>query len=260
MDPVLMKHFRFILLTLFSVIALAVNAQKLPKIQEESVYAPVNIKIDGKATEWDGKFQAYNHATNLFYTIANDDNNLYLVVHATEPNIIYKIINGGITFTINPSGKKNDIGIMIIYPLFGRTNSPILNLKDKPVLTKDSAINNAKIDSFRNVINMQLTNKSKEIKVSGIKAINDTLISVYNEYGIKTAQLFDNKIAYTYELAIPLKYIGLKAQKFIYNIKINGMNTVIPKNATITVMIVKAGSMGAMADTDFWGEYSLAQK
>ena len=66
-----------ILLTLLvSTISLVVHAQKLPNKQEISFQAPTNIKIDGKASEWNNQFLAYNNATDIYYTIANDDKNL----------------------------------------------------------------------------------------------------------------------------------------------------------------------------------------
>jgi len=76
---------------LFSIAFLNTHAQTLPKVQEASLRAPDNIKIDGKPTEWNNQFQAYNTATDLFYTIANDDQNLYLVIQAKKPLSISKI-------------------------------------------------------------------------------------------------------------------------------------------------------------------------
>lgn len=55
------------------------QAQKLPKVQQASLHAPANIKIDGKATEWEGKFEAYNPGSRVFYTLSNDSENLYLI-------------------------------------------------------------------------------------------------------------------------------------------------------------------------------------
>jgi len=81
-------------------------AQKLPNKQEASLRAPANIKIDGQATEWNNKYQAYNNATEVFYTIANDDDNLYLIIHARKSRIIEKMMEGGISFTVSPTNKK----------------------------------------------------------------------------------------------------------------------------------------------------------
>jgi len=81
-------------------------AQNLPNAQQRSLWAPATIKIDGKPTEWNNQFQAYNHATDILYTISNDNDNLYLIIQASKPRIIDKIIDVGVTFIINTAGKK----------------------------------------------------------------------------------------------------------------------------------------------------------
>src|ERR1700744_4874348 len=112
-----------------SAICLTANAQKLPNVQPAGIRAPADIKMDGKTTEWNNQFQAYNRATDIYYTLANDDDHLYLTVQATIPDIINKIIGGGITLTIQKSGKKNDKdGISITYPIFTKENRPSLGI------------------------------------------------------------------------------------------------------------------------------------
>jgi len=272
------------------------NAQKLPGEQLNSVRAPANIKIDGKTTEWDNKFQAYNHATDIFYTISNDNDKLYLTVQATDPSVINKIIGGGITFTIQKSGKKTDKGGMsITYPLFDKKNRPYIHSSqifgnsiltvsgsDVTIMPRNNPGRQAdpkefQGDSIMRIHNKNLADYSKYIAVTGIKNI-DSLISVYNTDGVKVAELFDNKINYTYELAVDLKLLGLQVNngaKFAYHIAINGsslfnlpnadfkpaqgndaVKSVTPEgggNSNVLVM------MGQQAATDFWGEYTLAK-
>lgn len=239
-------------------------AQKLPNVQQSSFRAPLHVKIDGKTMEWNNQFQAYNHATDIYYIMANDNDNLYLVVQATYPKIIYKIINGGVTFTITTSNKKSSSQVYkITYPVFKSNNLPSIPLGNKPIIAKDSSVRSFQVDSFTNRLNEQLSMKSKVISVNGIKTISDSLISIYNDYGIKTGERFDSKMAYSYELAIPLKLLGLdidNLKTFDYDIKINGMFSMIPKNAQITEMVLKDESMNAMSDTDFKGQYSLANQ
>lgn len=67
------------------------QAQKLPKVQTTGIKAPVDIKIDGKPTEWT-QFEAYNNATDFYYTFSNDNDNLYLAVQATDYRIIQKLL------------------------------------------------------------------------------------------------------------------------------------------------------------------------
>jgi hypothetical protein len=212
---------------LYSIIVVTASAQKLPNIQETSMRAPATIKIDGKRPEWDNKIQAINKATSISYTISNDDDKLYLVVLASDLDIANKIINAGLTFTINGSGRAHDEGGMAI-------TFPFLYKKDhrdySPLLDYDREVT---------IWNQQLTAKIKDIKVAGIKGINDT-ISMYNQEGIKAALLFGEDRVLTYELAIPLKYLELSLKKpkpFVYSIKLNGApNYQIPANYAVTVL------------------------
>ncbi len=246
-------------------------AQKLPNKQEAAVFAPDKVKIDGKTTEWGDKFQAYNKATELFYTIANDNENLYLTVQATEPLIARKIIAGGLTLTISSADKaKKNQNVTITYPVFDRKNPPNIDLKKN---TDD--LFQLDYDIYIFEINEQFAKKSKEIKLSGISDIKDTLISVYNDHKIKAMGAFNDKKHYTYELALPLKYIRLlinNLSEFNYNITLNGSTYM--EGARIEylegggIRITSPGtSAPSMADmkaasspTDFSGQYTLAKK
>lgn len=95
-----------VILLLFS-FSLSYAQEISPELKSKnSIRAPANIKIDGKVTEWNNKFQAYSYHTQFYYTVSNDDKYLYLTVQATDWVIISRIFNGGITFTINKSGTK----------------------------------------------------------------------------------------------------------------------------------------------------------
>ena len=257
--------------------AINVNAQKLPAKQDGSLRSPPNIKIDGKATEWNNKFQAYNHSTDIFYTISNDDDNLYLTIQSTNLLISKKIIAGGVKLTLNTSGKKNDpYPIAITFPVNNASTyskiSSILNVssKERNILVRDS---------LQLKINNELENSEKEIKITGIKTITDTLISVYNMQGVKACTQFDGKGALTYELAIPIKLLGITYDtKLMYNILLSGLSSssnshdVTLSDGSIMTVIRKDRSSAESAaqiaeeydilhnSTDFWGDYILAKK
>lgn len=267
----------------FALMSLGAMAQKLPNVQQASLRAPAAVKIDGKTTEWNDQLQAYNHATDIFYTVSNDDDHLYLAVKATDQAIINKIINGGVTFTINTSAKKNDKdAISITYPIFDRKNKPVFNKIIKSDMEKGLVSSAPLNDSAMAVRNSLLSEKSKLVAVTGIPGV-DTLLSVYNEDGIKTAELFDNKGAYTYELGIDLKKLGLDINnlaKFAYHITLNGSplsnfktisdgggsaavysGSAAPVTSALLDAKISLDLMGSSSSpTDFWGEYVLAKK
>jgi hypothetical protein len=246
---------------LFATAIFTAYGQKLPSAQKNGVRAPANIKIDGKATEWDNKFQAYSNHTQFYYTISNDDNNLYLTIHATESAIINRIFKGGVTLTINNSAAKKDKdGIHITYPLINGFFIPLENLGDRFAKRK-SSINEG--DSLMRVANKNMYNKVKEIKVIGINNI-DTLISIYNTDGIKAASALNNKMEYTYELSVPLKNLGLSVNdspKFSYQLMINqvGLPSTFLTSSGLLVTISSPKPTFGQDATDFWGEYTLAK-
>lgn len=265
---------------LFIGLLLAFNAaiaQKLPKLQEVSVYAPANVKIDGKATEWK-TLQAFNTRTNIYFTLANDNDKLYLVVKAADVLTIRKIIAGGITLTINPDKEADhNNAIAVTYPLFSKKNWPVINLRDKPKLDKDSVQYRKQLDSFMRASNQQLAERSKEIKLKGAPGLTDSLVSVYNDEGIKAASQFDRDINYVTELAVPFKYLGLAfngQKQFRYNIKLNGSN--YSEGTTVEyieggVRVSSDGPRGSRsssiadmqyiyAPTDLSGNYTLIKK
>lgn len=248
-------------------------AQKLPSVQTATgLRAPTNIKIDGKATEWNNQFQAHNHATEIYYTVANDDQYLYLIIQEDVPNLINKIFGGGITLTLQSSGKKdNKNGISITYPITDKPYGISFTLVDRKGNIPDTSHSTA--DSIMAANNQTIQNECKWIKVGGINGM-DTL-SVYNQEGILAAGRFNNKKVYTCEIAIPLKYL-LAANinsKFSYHIRLNGRPSndggsfSIGGNGTTANAAVVASFMASMnkvqgelfAPTDFWGEYTLAK-
>jgi len=293
-----MKKIIILSAVLSFIIVASVKAQKLPNIQEKSLRAPAAIKVDGKPTEWNDQFQAYNKATDIFYTISNDNDKLYLTVKVPNLDIINKIVSAGITLTINGTGKmKDQDGMSVTYPYlnidrltwganprgsYTPTFPPIPSIN---MVMENSANSKGRIDSFMVIFNQDLSSKAKDIKIEGIKEIKDPLISIYNPQGIKVAALVDNNTDLTYELAIPLKSLGLSINSpkpFFYNIKLTGFNPdpeghgnkfgpvyktfreELKKTIWGDVAYVLKGPYGPLVTTliwptDFWGEYTLAK-
>jgi len=277
--------------TFFTTLAMCVlfvivaNAQKLPNVQQGSVHAPESIKIDGKTSEWENQFKAYNHATDIFYTLSNDDENLYLTVQATDPAVIRKIMSGGVCLTIQPSGKKTDRdGMRVVYPVTVATQAKGM-MVSVMTIKHNAASDNAQLtgkeaDSVMIARNMQFSQRSKWIGTLGFKDL-DSLISVYNEDGIKAAGRYDAKGAFTCELSVSLKLLGLSVNnpaKFSYHILLNGVSMFGSSQPAQAVNMIPpsaptGGAEGSMlsakitmdlntggAATDFWGEYTLTPK
>jgi len=216
------------------------QADKLKNVQESSLQPPVNVKVDGNLKEWNDKFEAYNKATKLYYTLSNDDNFLYLVVKSTDAINNNKIAAGGITLIVNTEGKKKDKdAFSITYPVVTRRfGGPGGGGPGGPPggfggdrgpggFGGDRNRNPGQDSAFIAAQHKQTLAAAKEIKVAGFKSITDSMISVYNEYGVKAAIGYDAAGNYDYELAIPLKLLNLStdnAKEFAYDIKVNGLS------------------------------------
>ncbi len=279
---------------LISFLCISLKAQKIPDIQTTALSAPSNLRIDGKAGEWGDTFAADNKRTSLLYSLANDEKNLYLVIKGVGTANINKIMAGGITFNVNTNGKKKEKeSVSITYPLIkraargqggGRQGMAQAGAaqgrggfggggQNRPQLTT------AQRDSASLVNHKIQLATVKEIKISGFKSITDTLISIYNEYGVKAVASFDTNGAMIYELAIPLSLLELstdKPKEFVYQLKVNGLVMTGfggggGNNGGGGRVVMGAGGGGnfggggnmmqdIMSPTDFWGKYTLVKK
>jgi len=223
------------------------NPAKLKDVQAGSLWAPAGVKADGKLTEWNDSFQAYNKTTKLYYTISNDEKNIYLAIKSTDMMNNNKITAGGITIAINTEGKKKtENTYKLTYPVpvnnFQRTQRPggaaggggnIVVVGGGPGGGGGGAMRGmmgmapgASMDSAMLAMRKQQLIAAKEIKVSGFKDIPDSLISLYNEHGVKTMANYDKEGNFMYEVAIPLKLMGLDVNstaELAYNVRLNGL-------------------------------------
>ncbi|MXV16038.1 hypothetical protein [Hufsiella ginkgonis] len=267
---------------LFTAFLSPASAQKLPDNQEVGIRAPQAVKIDGKASEW-GTLQAFNKNTEVAYTVANDDSTLYLVVQSTVGNVISKITGGGITFSINTEGKKKEKdAVSVTFPVIappkpvaetavagGRSGAPLTVVGGG--MSAGPGMNAAALKKRKDSIMFVNTNKKidkfKDVQVLGIPAIKDTLLSIYNEEGIKTRCTYEESGLYTYELAIPLKYLAINIRnpkEFLFNLRLNGINLGAPSSGgSISIVSTNGGGgdfQAMFSPTDFWGKYLVVAK
>jgi hypothetical protein len=279
------------------------QAQKLNDVQDVSVWAS-GVKVDGKHNEWENNFKAMNKSTNLTYTLANDAKNLYLAIQSKDVTNNSKILLGGISLTVNPSGKKNDKeGFKVIYPVVARrrpggapgagggatTGVRIQGGPGGGGFGRFQDMSPMQRDSMQRAMARTQLGGAKEIKVFGFKDIPDSLISIYNEYSIKTIASISDEGVFMYELSIPLELLEMSADKpkeFSYNIKLNGLQINFGgfaggarpgggggEGAPMVRVEVAGGGGGGMGGgmggfnfqdlitpTDFWGKYVLIKE
>jgi hypothetical protein len=269
---------RILTLFFFWAICFSAFAQKLPNVQQVSLRAPTSVKVDGKVTEWGEKLQAYNNGIEIYYTIANDKDYVYLIVQATDRQIIEKIIAGGLAFTINTGGNKKDKNDLVItFPVYEKGKShPYFMLGKATEIKKDAANYAVRWDSLKNASNDKIKTAFKFIGTSGLKGIADEMIPIYNAEGISAAAMLDDNLYYNFELAVPLKLLraNLTLKSLAYNIRLNGyayggsdLKVVRDRFLTFTGADGKSyimedsspRSWSLASATDFWGEYTLAK-
>lgn len=306
--------FRKIALSTICLVATSLTvaqAQKLSDVQEGSVWASA-VKVDGKHNEWENNFKATNKSTNLTYTLANDAKNLYLAIQSKDLTNNNKIMLGGITLTINPSGKKSDKeSFKVVYPVINRQRGPGGGANRSVTISSPSGgggggatevrvvqggpggfgrfqdMTPAQRDSLQRAMARTQLASAKEIKVFGFKDIPDSLISIYNEYSIKTLASISDEGVFMYEASIPLELLEMSAdnpKEFSYNIKLNGLQINFggfsgggrPGGGSGEVSVVRVqgssgmgGGMGGgmgnfnfqdlITPTDFWAKYILTK-
>jgi len=275
---------KLILTLVFMSVYTTLMAQKVQSVQEGSIWAPATVKIDGKLTEWGTTLSAFNKNVKLWYTIANDEKNIYLAIKSTDLDNNNKILAGGISFTLNTDDKKKSKNAFIItFPIINRsgvrTGRGGGGGRRGGGFGKDDTQDTAAIAAQQK----QTLATSKEISAIGFAAITDTLISIYNEYSIKAVASVDNKGVLVYELAIPIKLLNIAAgsqKELAYNIKLNGLTLNVGMNISAGNLSISGGGGGfgnggggggfgggrgsdisdMMSPTDFWGKYTLAIK
>jgi hypothetical protein len=204
------------------------------------------------------------------------------MIQAKDGIINKKLFGGGITLTLNSTGKFGGTDFVSLkYPTISDKYQTVLSqLINEEEPAGDPQSKKKYTDSIVNLMNNTLIKAAKEIQVVGVKDIvkdiNNVLISVYNEYGIKAALQCQDKKTLTYEIAVPLKYLAVftaNNNKIFYNVKLNGIsntrNTVIHQTSDgpVTVTTTPRGMLSSSMSnsgfqtmayaTDFWSEYTI---
>ena len=199
--------FILIIIAVFVIPSKAWSQKKAEIIKTRWAEKP--IEVNGMLSDWKDSLDLYNADTKLFYSIANDHENIYFALkNSTEDNLT-KILARGISFTVNFENTKK-VAPTVTFPVLDRTPGK------KQVETEQPEAKE---------IQRRIISKIKEIKVEGFKELVDGGISLYNTYGIKAVLSFDEKNDMIQEIAIPLRLLGIESgstELITYRIRING--------------------------------------
>lgn len=88
------------------------------------------VSIDGKNTEWQAN--EYDEKAMIGYSVTNDKDNLYIMVHTGDLATQLKILNEGLTVWIDRTGEKNEqTAINFPIPADHKTRAPSENFYDE---------------------------------------------------------------------------------------------------------------------------------
>jgi len=203
------KHIVFFVSVMLSF--LVGSAQKRKSISPDVMSFKTNIQIDGNLSEWGDSLRYFFDKQDLQYEIAQDNGHIYIAMRVKDGSWQMQALHQGFNFVINAEGKKKD-GATIVFPVPDRESLRALARKDEE--EKNADIRRGVLGTVRGIY------------VKGMTDVVDGLISLENNYGIKTAVTIDSSDAVCYEAVIPFERISpslFTSQTLAFNIKINGI-------------------------------------
>jgi hypothetical protein len=212
-----MKCSPLLLPVIMLVISANVNAQS--KQHQNLLPPPANLVIDGSLTDWGDSLRYRNEEKNIKYTLANDKENLYAAIRINDRLEQARVLNAGITISIDTRGKKKETFSMTFPLRYPGTPAPAFaGFKEdgNGEVTKEE----------RDELTRERITTLRSIKMTGFKDIENEMITTSNTYGIKAAIDYDADGNLVYEAAIPLKFFhadDIAKNDWAFNFKINGM-------------------------------------
>jgi len=152
------------------------------------------IVIDGSDKDWTRPLPGFSKTENFSYEIANDAENIYILISTKDPWEQQKIIQGGMTVWVNTKADKTQSGaIGIGYPLDSR-NDPDRNL-----------MNEAQPNRVPRSVTLQ---DKKDFALYGFGSTSEVGNYAYaddsNPQGVRMRMDYNNSGELIYEAAIPL--------------------------------------------------------
>jgi hypothetical protein len=173
---------------------------------------PPNIAIDGDLKEWGDSLNFYSPEEHLTYAIANSPDTLYLAIKIYDRTEMARILNAGLTFSIDTRGKRKET-YSVTYPLNVQGGGPMLhtNTDNEAAITQDD----------RDELLRERLTTLRGIKTVGFKDVEDEMITTSNTYGFQAIINYDAVGNMVYEEAIPLKFFHVDNPKgpWAFNIR-----------------------------------------
>jgi len=194
------------------------NAQSKPSLNTLQP-PPAVMTVDGDLNEWGDTLRYYNEDQKIYYSLANDQNNLYMAIRINDRSEQRRILGAGFTLSIDTKGKKKE-SFSVTFPIGGKPDMA----PDDDTQSLDGSKPNT-VDNHEEKAKANLT-KLRQIKVTGFKDVESELITTSNTYGFKAAIDFDKDGNLICETVIPLSLFhaeDIGKNEWAFNFRINGI-------------------------------------
>jgi len=184
---------------------------------------PANIVVDGSIKEWGDSLRYYNSEKKINFAIANTKDTLYMAIRVNDRSEQTRILKAGLTFSIDPKGKKKET-YSLTFPL---------NVGGTAPKTDFSNIGDVSPQERAELQKERLTTL-RGIRCVGFKDIEDEMITTANTYGIKAAVNYDDNDYLVCEAAIPMSFFhvdDINKNEWAFNFKINGITRAAPTHS-----------------------------
>ena len=168
-----------------------------------SVWRDSTITIDGKAKEWPSFFRFYISGAKAQFDFYNDSSNLYVCIKATDMEAQARLMHAGIDLWLDPTGKKKT-KTGISFPL--RLERAPGDGPHKVKANSDPS-NSPSERSMATRLREHVLFAQNVIKVTGMIAVTEPVVTLQNKYGIEVAYDWDSLSILSIEYKIPLTLI-----------------------------------------------------
>lgn len=195
------------------------------KIYSSLQWQSNKVTTDGRIPEWSNPLRLYDTKSKINYTISNDRQNLYVCMKFSDEISQIKVLQGGMEFRIDTSGKKT-LPIAFIFPIAGQ----------QMLQKAKSAEKNKKgfsEDIYRSAMKHEQLSQTKNARLIGFKPPLGGMLSLLNtSSGISAAINMDSLGIMYYESVIPFstfyknEITAADTNKiFNFEIKVNALPT-----------------------------------
>ncbi|WP_437920139.1 hypothetical protein [Sphingobacterium sp. LRF_L2] len=197
----------FFLVCMFLCLSSQIWAQKKQKFQ---MLSNQSITVDADLQDWPS-LVTVDSAAGWSYQLAQDPLNIYIAMHIVDPQLQHIAAWNGLLFEI-PNDQKNKSSMQFIFPFpDGETKRAV---KSSDFETKVSYL-------------QELIRGARGYYVSGFLTVPDGILSVNNDYGLKSSVNLDDS-GLRYEAVIPKNVV--KATNNLLTLKIGINDSLLASN------------------------------